>query len=100
MKPITIPNQISPSLLADMKKNVVQEEPDKGFGALLKNSINEINHLHKEADKAVVELASGNKKNIHQTMIALEKADVSFQLMMQVRNKIIEAYNEVKRMQV
>ena len=100
MEEIIIPNQISPSLLADMKKNVAQEEPDKGFGLLLKKSINEINQLHKEADKAVVDLASGNKKNIHQTMIALEKADVSFQLMMQVRNKIIEAYNEVKRMQV
>jgi flagellar hook-basal body complex protein FliE len=46
------------------------------------------------------ELATGKSNNIHETMIAAEKADLSLRLMVQVRNKIIEAYQEVMKMQV
>lgn len=66
----------------------------------LKNSINETNQLQKEAGKAVSQLASGEKIDIHNAMIAVQKADVSFRLMMEVRNKIVEAYHEITRMQV
>jgi len=45
-------------------------------------------------------LIAGESKNLHETMIAMEKADISFRLMMGVRNKIIEAYQEIMRMQV
>ncbi len=100
MKEITFQNPNISSPLLETKNKISQDKEDKGFGALLENSIDEINNLHKEAEKATVELASGNKKNIHQTMIALEKASVSFQMMMQVRNKIVAAYDEIKRMSV
>jgi flagellar hook-basal body complex protein FliE len=66
----------------------------------LKHAINTVNQAQIEADQAVQELATGNEKDIHQTMIALEKAEVSFQLMMQVRNKIVSAYEEIMRMQI
>ena len=77
------------------------EKGDKNaFLDVLRNSISKTNELQKEASDAVGALASGEKIDIHNAMIAAEKADVSFRLMMEVRNKIVEAYHEITRMQV
>lgn len=78
-------------------KEKVQE---KSFGEMLKSHLTEVNHLQTSADTAVRKLASGQDKDIHNTMIAMEKAGVAFQLTMQVRNKVLEAYQEIMRMQV
>lgn len=72
----------------------------KSFLETLKESIDKVNELQKAADVAVKDLAIGKAGDIHKTMIAMEKADISFQLMMQVRNKLISAYEEIMRMQV
>ncbi len=72
----------------------------ESFGSFLANSLDEVNRLKLDADQAVNDLASGQQKDLHQTMIALEKADVAFQLLMQIRNKIIAAYESVMRMPV
>ncbi|MGD8345272.1 MAG: flagellar hook-basal body complex protein FliE [Desulfobacterales bacterium] len=76
-----------------------QEPGPASFDSMLARSLNEVNQLHAAANDAVEKLASGQQKDIHQTMIALEKADVAFQLLMQVRNKIISAYETIMRMQ-
>ncbi len=70
------------------------------FGDVLKDSLNTVNDLQHQADRAITDLATGGPTSLHDTMLALEKADLSFRLMMQVRNKIVEAYQEVVRMQV
>jgi flagellar hook-basal body complex protein FliE len=70
------------------------------FGSMLKDAIQEVNKLQQEADLSVKQLAGGQPIDIHQTMIAMEKAEISFQMMMQVRNKIIAAYEEIMRMQI
>jgi flagellar hook-basal body complex protein FliE len=70
------------------------------FGAVLAESLAQVNTLQHQADQAIRELAAGGPASLHETMLALDKADVSFRLMMQVRNKIVEAYQEVLRMQV
>ena len=70
------------------------------FAAALKDSIAEVNAMQQKADAAITALATGEKVSMHETMIAMEQADVSFRLMMQVRNKIVEAYQEILRMQV
>lgn len=70
------------------------------FGTVLQDSLAQVNTLQREADRAITQLASGGPASLHDTMLALEKADLSFRLMMQVRNKIVEAYQEVLRMQV
>ena len=72
----------------------------KSFGDVLKDSIAEVDTLQKTADEAVKQMAAGGDKDVHQTMIAMEKASISFQLMIQVRNKIVSAYQEVMRVQV
>jgi flagellar hook-basal body complex protein FliE len=70
------------------------------FVDVLKDSINKVGELEKEADNEVQKLATMQTQDIHNTMIAVEKADLSFQMMMQIRNKIISAYEEIMRMQV
>lgn len=70
------------------------------FGDVLKQSMSEVNRLQEKADASITALASGEKTSLHDTMIAMEQASISFKLMMQVRNKIVEAYQEMMRIQV
>jgi flagellar hook-basal body complex protein FliE len=70
------------------------------FGRVLKDSLAQVNRLQHEADEAIRSLATGGTATLHDTMLAVQKADLSFRLMMQVRNKIVEAYQEVLRMSV
>ncbi len=70
------------------------------FAEVLKSSLDEVNTLQQKADAAITALATGDKMSLHDTMIAMEQADVSFRLMMQVRNKIVDAYQEIMRIQV
>lgn len=71
-----------------------------GFGELLKTAIADTNTQQIQADKAIENLQTGKSKNVHETMIAMEKADVSLRLLVQMRNKAVEAYQEIMRMQV
>ena len=71
-----------------------------GFGDVLAKAVQEVNQLQKQADNAAEGLISGRESNLHGTLVALEKADVSFKLMMKVRDKIVDAYREVMKMSV
>ena len=70
------------------------------FGDVLKKAIAEVNGLEKEADRQVVELATGRAANVHEAMLALQKADISFRLLMEIRDKLISAYQEIMRLPV
>ena len=70
------------------------------FVVTLKDALAKINEAQSQADVSVQSLLTGHSTNLHETMIALQKADVSFQLMLQVRNKIVGAYEEIMRMQL
>ncbi|MBS1961003.1 MAG: flagellar hook-basal body complex protein FliE [Bdellovibrionales bacterium] len=75
-------------------------EAAKGFGQMLTESLEKVNEAQISADKSIKELAAGRTKNIHETMLQIENADASLKLMMQVRNKVLDAYKEIMRMQV
>ena len=70
------------------------------FGPWLARSLGRVNQDLVHADQAVQGLAAGETENLHQVMIALEEARLSLQLVAQVRNRLLEAYQEVLRMQV
>ncbi|MFC1513494.1 flagellar hook-basal body complex protein FliE [candidate division KSB1 bacterium] len=72
----------------------------KTFSATMKDFLKDVNNLQEEAGKSVEKLLTGEIKDAHDVMIAGEKAAISFELMMELRNKMIEAYHEVMRMQV
>jgi flagellar hook-basal body complex protein FliE len=70
------------------------------FADMIKKSIESVNTKQVDADKAAVGLASGQHSNIHEVMIKMEEAEISLRLMVQMRNKVVEAYQEIMRMQV
>jgi flagellar hook-basal body complex protein FliE len=65
----------------------------------LKNSLDQAQQVQSEADKKVSDLVTGTGSDIHSAMIAVEKANLSFQLVMEVRNKIVKAYQDISQMQ-
>ena len=71
-----------------------------GFLGSLKDAIAQVNEVQLDASRSVDKFVGGESDNVHQMMMALQKADVSFQLMMQVRNKLVSAYEDIQRMQM
>jgi flagellar hook-basal body complex protein FliE len=72
---------------------------DLNFGAVLQNAISSVDQAGANAGAQVDNLLQGGGGDMTSVMIAVEKADVSFQLMMQVRNKIVSAYQDIEKMQ-
>lgn len=93
------------TLLTHLKNlNQPSLEPQKnsgpGFGEMLQDTMRKVNNAQIEADQQVERLHTGEAKNLHEVMISLEQADISLRLMVQMRNKVTDAYQEVMRMQV
>ena len=70
-----------------------------GFREVLSSAMDNMQQLEGQAESKVAGVLSGNGADVHSALIAVEKADLSFQLMMQVRNTIVSAYEEISRMQ-
>jgi flagellar hook-basal body complex protein FliE len=70
-----------------------------GFGDVLKSAVHTVDAVNDNAAAQVSNLLQGGSGDMNSVMIAVEKADVSFQLMMQVRNKIVSAYQDIEKMQ-
>jgi flagellar hook-basal body complex protein FliE len=70
-----------------------------GFTGVLKNALQQVNQLNGGAEQQIGTLLNGGNTDMSSVMIAVEKADVAFQLMMQVRNKIVSAYQDIEKMQ-
>lgn len=70
------------------------------FFQALEKTMEEVNQNQLAADEAIKDVVAGKSKNLHEAMLSLQKADLSLKTMMQVRNKILEAYKEIMRMQV
>ncbi|MGE3609962.1 MAG: flagellar hook-basal body complex protein FliE [Bacteriovoracaceae bacterium] len=85
----------------DLEMPGVQGTGDaKTFGEFLQDSIGKVNSLQQEANVAMEKLASGESQNLHETLLAVEKADIAFRTMNQVRTKVIDAYREIMKMQI
>jgi flagellar hook-basal body complex protein FliE len=97
MQDIIIQNQTLPLAKPNFTGNQTQQSPSSSFGKVLQQSIDQVNRLQLEADARINDLATGKQTDIHQTMIAMEKASVSFELLMQIRNKVISAYDKIMR---
>lgn len=83
----------------DMRVNTnLAEVAQPGFTDWLTQQVAHTNDLIVQADDGVRKLALGETENLHQVMIGLEKAKLSFELLMQVRNKLLDAYQDVMRM--
>ncbi|MBI4299537.1 MAG: flagellar hook-basal body complex protein FliE [Chloroflexi bacterium] len=83
-----------------LPKSEPKAAADGSFGNLFQNALDQLNTAEKEADDMSLLLATGAPVELHDAMITMEKANISFQIALQVRNKLVEAYQEVMRMQV
>lgn len=72
----------------------------KTFGDFLVDSVAKVNNLQQDANTAMETLASGKSNNLHETLLAVEKADIAFKTMNQVRSKVLDAYREIMKMQI
>ena len=100
MNDIKIQNQTELPVGANIAPGRTSQSPLVSFGQMLKGSMDKVNQLQHEADNSISDLATGKQTDIHQTMIAMEKASVSFELLMQIRNKVVSAYETIMRMPV
>jgi flagellar hook-basal body complex protein FliE len=100
MTDFNISGPIKPAGVIPEKTENEKQISGNSFGTALKDAIQDINKLQNDADTAIAKVQLEDAGSIHEAMIALEKAGISFQVMMQVRNKILDAYQEVMRMQV
>lgn len=76
------------------------EGGSKTFGDFLQDSISKVNGLQQEANVAMQKLASGESHDLHETLLTVEKAEIAFKAMNQVRSKVLDAYKEIMRMQI
>ncbi len=97
---IRTPGLIGPETQASGPKNAQSPAGGKDFKSLLMESINEVNRLQSEADQARMDLATGKTDQVAEVFSAVKKADLAFQTLMQMRNKLLDAYEEVKQMKV
>jgi flagellar hook-basal body complex protein FliE len=70
------------------------------FKDVLMGEINKVSELEKQSDALTADFISGKTDNIHSVLIAAEKASIAFELMIAIRDKVLDAYNEIMRMQV
>ncbi|MFH1265560.1 MAG: flagellar hook-basal body complex protein FliE [Planctomycetota bacterium] len=75
-------------------------EGSQSFKDVLVNSIREVNSMQQDADQAIEALYSGEEINPAEVLTAVQKADIAFRLLMQIRNKMVQAYQEVQNIRV
>jgi len=90
--------QIKPN--AVIKNGTVKENPKNSFGETLKELLTTVNNDQHTAAQKVQEIITGQSQNLAEAMTALEESRLSFQLMLEIRNKLVESYQEINRMQI
>ncbi|HOJ09626.1 MAG TPA: flagellar hook-basal body complex protein FliE [Clostridiales bacterium] len=88
--------------ISSLKKTGIQRTEDgiKGFADYFKEAVNKTNDIIVKAENISNQFAVGNIDDIHKVLVEVEKADIALQFTLQIRNKIMDAYNEIMRMQI
>lgn len=92
LPPIGMPGAPSPT---------IQQNPEQvSFSKVLGNIVSDVNQMQQAAAQSTDKLLAGELEDVHQVVVAMEEAATSFKLLMEVRNKMVDAYREVMKMQV
>lgn len=106
MNPAAPIGAVPPEMLDDLPPMALQSLPgttapaDTGFGRMFSEGVAQVNESLLASQVDMQRLATGDVQNLHQVMIRLEESKLSFDLMLQVRNRLLEAYQDVMKMQV
>lgn len=95
--PLTPPSGISPGLAAAGTESAAGQAP---FKNVLLEALDQVNTMQQQADAAVEQLVTGGDVNPAEVLTTLQKADMSFKLMLQIRNKLVQAYQEVSNIRI
>lgn len=100
MDPITLNKiqSITPSVKTQTSSSV--NNTSGAFGATLNNALEGLSQMQVTSDQAIQKLAAGENVDLHQVLIAAEQTDIAFRVALSMRDKLVEAYQEVMRMQV
>lgn len=82
------------------KNSSAKSQNSVDFSQILDKSLKELNEVQVNADKALADLATGEVKDLHQAALAINKAETSMKLMLEIRNKALSAYKEISRTQL
>ncbi len=97
MADITLVNHLKS--LSPAAKPAAQKSAS-GMAEAFQKTLEQVNQIQNKADNSVEKFQSGQGGNLHEVMLNMEQADISMRLLVQMRNKVVEAYQEVMRMQV
>ena len=99
-------NQINPvgpirqQAAADKQQGVKQQEGGPSFAETLQGFFKDVNSMQVKADESIEKMAAGEITDVHQVMSTVEEANVAFNMMMEIRNKVMDAYQEVMRIRL
>ena len=100
MNPIAATSSVTPIGLPSVGNQTAAPKPGGGkFSELVENFVAQTNEAQVSSDQAIDDLITGKTDNIQQVVMAVANAELSFQLFMEIRNKLIDSYNELMRMQ-
>ncbi len=87
-------------LTPEVSVNKSADDATQSFSQMLNDFVGNVNNLQNGANEAIDKMASGQSADVHEVMMAMEKAKVSFDLLLQVRNKMLDAYKQIMQMQM
>lgn len=91
---------LNPIGLEALPKTASSDKPDGTFKNMLLESIHKVNSMQQDADRAVESLVTGEDINAAEVLTAVQKADLTFRMMMQVRNKTLQAFEEIRNIRI
>jgi flagellar hook-basal body complex protein FliE len=91
---------LSTSDLLKSKSTGSSESSKTNFAQELRNALGDVNEMQRDSERAMSDIATGSVKDLHQAAIAIDKAEISMKLMLEVRNKALNAYKEITRTQM
>jgi len=100
MQDLTSIKSLSTADLFKAKGATSTQESTTDFAQELKNALGNVNDMQVQGEKAMSDIATGSVKDLHQAAIAIDKAEISMKLMLEVRNKALNAYKEITRTQM
>jgi len=86
--------------VGELRRLRITDPGKQTFADMIKDAVNSVDQMQKTAEDNVEAVIAGEEENIHEVMISMEKAQLSFQLMVEVRNRAVETYQELSRMQI
>jgi len=94
------PTDVSPLKPGLLRPKPETEAPKTSFEQVFKDFVNDVNTLQQRSGEAIDKIAAGEVHDIHQVMVAVEEAGVALDLMLEIRDRVLEGYQEIMRMQV